>query len=113
LQFTRGNPNAEVILIGDLMPSPIEEIPPSNFVFSKKRKVVVKKEMHQKEGATVKKNRVLLDGQNLEEEDFVVEVEVSLGDFATTNLFSVDNLKEKIKKKNQVISQLQNQIRTT
>jgi peptidoglycan hydrolase CwlO-like protein len=54
-----------------------------------------------------------LDGQNLEEEDFVVEVAGSLGDFAKTNLFSVDNLKEKIKKKNQVISQLQNQIRTT
>jgi hypothetical protein len=49
------------------MPIAIEEIPPSDFVFSKKRKVVVKKEMHQKEGATVKKNEVLLDGQNLEE----------------------------------------------
>ena len=85
------------------MPSPIEEIPPSNFVFSKKRKVVVKKEMHQKEGATVKKNRELLDGQNLEEEDFVVEVAGSLGDFATTNLFLVDNLKKKLKN-NQVIS---------
>jgi hypothetical protein len=113
LQFTRGNPNAEVILIGDLTPIPIEEIPPSDFFFSKKRKVVVKKEMHQKEGATVKKHRVLLDGQNLEEEDFATEVAGSLGDFATTNLFSVDNLKEKLKQKNQMISQLQNQIRTT
>jgi hypothetical protein len=36
-----------------------------------------------------------------------------LGYFATTNVFSVDNLKEKLKQKNQVISQLQNQIRTT
>jgi ABC-type phosphate transport system auxiliary subunit len=32
--------------------------------------------------------------------------------FVTTNLFSVDNLKEKLKQKNQMISQLQNQIRT-
>jgi hypothetical protein len=54
-----------------------------------------------------------LDGQNLEEEDFATEVAGSLGDFATANLFSVDNLKEKLKQKNQVISQLQNQIRTT
>jgi hypothetical protein len=67
LQFTRGNPNAEVIIIGDLMPIPIEEIPPSDLFFSKKRKDVVKKEMHQKEGATIKNHKVLLDGQNLEE----------------------------------------------
>jgi ABC-type phosphate transport system auxiliary subunit len=60
-----------------------------------------------------KKQRVLLDGKNLEEEEFATEVAGSLGSFATTNLFSVDNLKEKLKKKNQMISQLQNQIRTT
>jgi peptidoglycan hydrolase CwlO-like protein len=36
-----------------------------------------------------------------------------LGAFATTNLFLVDNLKEKLKQKNQAIIQLQNQIRTT
>jgi hypothetical protein len=111
LQSTRGNPNTEVILIGDLTPISIEEIPPSDFFFSKKRKVVVKKEMHQKEGATVKKHRVLLDGQNLEDEDFSTEVANSLGAFATANLFSVDNLKEILKQRNQMISQLQNQIR--
>jgi hypothetical protein len=113
LQFTRGNPNAEVIFIGDLTPISIEEIPPSDFFFSKKRKVVVKKEMHQKEGTMVKKNRVLLDGQNLEDEDFATEVAESLGDFSTTNLFSVDNLKERLKQRNQMIIQLQNQIRNT
>jgi hypothetical protein len=96
LQFTRGNLNAEVILIGDLTPISIEEIPPSDFFFSKKRKAAVKKEMHQKEGVTVKKHRVLLDGHNLEDEDFATEA-VSLGAFATTNLFSVDNLKERLK----------------
>jgi hypothetical protein len=80
------------------MPIPIKEIPPSDLFFSKKRKAVVKKEMHQKEGATVKKNRVLLDGQNLEEEDFSTEVARYLGDFSTTNLFLVDNLKKKTEK---------------
>jgi hypothetical protein len=69
--------------------------------------------MHQKEGVTVKKHRVLLDGQNLEEEDFATEVAGSLGAFATTNLFSVDSLKEKLKQKNLMIIHLQNQIRTT
>ena len=100
LQFTRGNPNVEVILIGYHTPIPIEEIPPSDFFFSKKRKVVVKKEIHQKEGEIVKRHKILLDGQNLEEGDFATEVSGSLGDFATTNLFLVDNLKEKLKKKN-------------
>jgi hypothetical protein len=70
LKFSRGNPNAKVIFIGDITSIPIEEIPPTDLFFSKKRKVVVKKEMHQKEGAMIKKNKILLDGQNLEDEDF-------------------------------------------
>jgi hypothetical protein len=111
LQSTRGNPNTEVILIGDLTPISIEEIPPSDFFFSNKRKVVVKKEMHQREGATVKKHRVLLDGHNLEDEDFATEAAGSLGAFATANLFSVNYLRERLKQRNQMTSQLQNQLR--
>ena len=67
--------------------------------------------MHQKEGAMVKKQRVLLDGQTLEDEYSSTEVAGSLGDFAKSNLFSVDNLKERLKHRNQMISQLKNQIR--
>ena len=66
----------------------------------------MKNEIHQKEGATVKKNIVLLDGQNLEDEDFATEVAGSLGAFATTNLFAVDNLKERLNQRNKIISQL-------
>jgi peptidoglycan hydrolase CwlO-like protein len=73
----------------------------------------VKQEMHLKEGTMVKKHRVLVDGQNLEEEDFATEVAGSLGAFAMTNLFSVDNLKARLKQKNQMIAQLQSQIRNT
>ena len=58
---------------------------------------MVKKEMHQKEGAMVKKHRVLLDGQSLEDEYFSIEVSDSLGDFSIANLFLVDNLKEILK----------------
>jgi hypothetical protein len=112
LQFTRGNPNAEVIFIEDLTPISVEELPPSNFFFSKKRKVVVKREMHLKEGSAVKRHRVLIDGEALEEVDFVEEVAGSLGDFATTNQFSVGNLKERLKQKDLQISQLQNQMKT-
>jgi hypothetical protein len=82
-------------------------MPPSEFFFSKKRRVVVRRETHQRDGATVKKHRVLLDGQALEEEDFATDVAGSLGDFATTNQFSVGNLKEKLKQKDLLVSQLQ------
>jgi hypothetical protein len=112
LQFSRGNPNIEVIFIEDLTPISVEELPPSNFFFSKKRKVVAKREIHLKEGSTVKRHRVLIDGEALEEEDFAEEVAGSLGAFATTNQFSVGNLKERLKQKDLQISQLQNQMKT-
>jgi hypothetical protein len=112
LQFTRGNPNAEVVFIENLTPISVEELPPSNFLFSKKRKAVVKREMHQKEGSAVKRHRVLIDGEALEELDFAEEVAGSLGAFATTNQFSVENLKERLKQKDLQISQLQNQMKT-
>jgi len=59
----------------------------------------------------VKKHRVLLDGQNLEDEDFATEVAGSLGYFVMTNLFSIDNLKERMRQINHMISQLRDQIR--
>jgi hypothetical protein len=34
--------------------------------------------MHLKEGTTVKKHRVIIDGKNLEEEDFTTEVAGSI-----------------------------------
>jgi peptidoglycan hydrolase CwlO-like protein len=74
---------------------------------------VVKKEMHLREGAMVKKHRVLVDEENLEEEDFATEVAGSMGALAMTNLFSVDNLKTRLKQRNQMIAQLQSQIRNT
>jgi hypothetical protein len=40
---------------------------------------------------------VLIDGESLEEVDFVEEVAGSLGDFAIANQFSVRNLKERLK----------------
>jgi hypothetical protein len=112
LQFTRGNPDTEVVFIEDLTPIPIEEIPPTDFFFSKKRKVVVKRETHQRAGTAVKRYRVLTDGEALEEVEFTEEVAGSLGAYATTNQFSVGTLKERLKQKDLLINQLQNQIKT-
>jgi hypothetical protein len=58
-------------------------MPPSDFFFSKKRRAIVKRETHQREGATVKRHRVLYDGQALDEADFAMEMAGSLGDFST------------------------------
>jgi hypothetical protein len=55
---------------------------------------------------------VLIDGEALEEVDFVEEVAGSLGAFATANQFSVGSLKERLKQKDMQISQLQNQMKT-
>jgi len=94
LRFTRGNQNVEVVFIEDLMTILVEVFSPSNFLFSKKKKVVVKREMHQKEVSAIKRHIVLIDGESFEEVEFIEEIEGSLGDFATANQFSVENLKE-------------------
>jgi hypothetical protein len=113
IQSTFGIPHLQVMYASDLTPISREEIPPSDYFFSKKRKAVLKQEMHLREGTMVKKHRVLVDGKNLEEEDFTTEVAGSMGALATANLFSVDSLKTRLKQKNQMIAQLQDQIRHT
>jgi hypothetical protein len=86
-----------VVFIEHITPISVEEIPPSDIFFSKKRRVVVKRETHQREGATVKRHRVLYDSQALEEAEFGMEAAGSLGAFATTNWYSVGNPKEQLK----------------
>jgi hypothetical protein len=76
----------------------------SEFFFSKKRRAIVRREMHQMDSVIFKKHMVLLYGKALEEEDFTTDVAGSLGDFATTNQFSVGNLKEKLKQKGLLVS---------
>jgi hypothetical protein len=111
LQSTFGLPQMGAIYVGDLTPISRDEIPPSDYFFSKKRKVVLKQEMYMREGGMVKKHRVLVDGQNLEEEDFTTEVAGSMGAMATTNLFTVENMRTRIKKSNHIIAQLQDQLK--
>jgi hypothetical protein len=68
LQFTKGNPDAEIIFKEDLKPISMEELAPSDLFFSKKRKVIVKQVTYQRVGATTKKYKILTDGETLEEE---------------------------------------------
>jgi hypothetical protein len=106
LHSTFGFPQMGAIYVSDLTPISRDEIPPSDYFFSRKRKAIVKKEMHMREGGMVKKHRVLIDGQKLEEEDFSTKIAGSMGAMATTNLFTVENMKTRIKKSNHMIAQL-------
>ena len=72
-------------------------MPPSNFFFSKKRRDIVKRETHQREGATIKIHRVLYDGKALDEADFSMEMVGSLGDFFMANQSSIGNLAKQLK----------------
>jgi hypothetical protein len=99
------------LFFDDLTSIPIYEIPPSDYFFSRKRKVILKQEIHKKEGNMVKNHKFLIDGQNLEEEDFSIEIAGSMGAMATTNFFTMGNMKTKIKKSNNMIAQLQDQLK--
>jgi hypothetical protein len=97
LQSSFRNLSFEVIFIDDLTPIAPEEMPPSNLFFNKKMRVIVKQETHQKDGAIVKRKRMVCDGHNRDDSKFAKEMEGSLGAFATENQWSVENLVEKLK----------------
>ena len=59
----------------------------------------------------VKKNKVLIDKQNLEEEDFTTEIAGSMGAMETPNFFIVGKMRTRIKKSDKIIAQLQNQLK--
>jgi hypothetical protein len=64
-----------------------------------------------REGNMVKKHRVLVDGHNLEEEDFSIEVAGSMRAMEIANLFTVENMRTRINKSNHIIAQLQDQLK--
>jgi hypothetical protein len=54
---------------------------------------------------------MIFDGQEESDPEFGKQVAESLGAFATTNLWSIDNLRETIDQKNLLIEQLQNDLK--
>jgi hypothetical protein len=112
LQFKKGSLDAKIIFKDDITPIVVEELPPRYFLFSKKRKVMVKQETYQIAGTSAKKYKILTDGEALEEEEFSDEIARTLGAYATTNQYSVGTLKVRLKQKNPLIRKLQAQIAT-
>ena len=99
LQFSLRNPNSEIVFVDDLNPISPEEMPPSNFFFSRKRKAIVKRESHQKDGVITKRQRMVYDGNNQDALEFTKEVAGSLGVFSMTNQWYVENLDEQLRHK--------------
>jgi hypothetical protein len=78
--------------MGDLTPIFPEEMPPSNFFFSKKQKAIMKSEYHHKDGVITKRQRLVYDGNDHDGPKFAKEFVGLLGAFSTANQWSVDNL---------------------
>jgi hypothetical protein len=68
---------------------------------------------NKKEELLLKGKILIYDGQEQSDPEFARHVEDSLGDFETTNLWSVDKLREKHEQKNISIEKLQNDLRQT
>jgi hypothetical protein len=113
LQSTKGNIDAGWIFNEELRPIRMEELPPNEFFFDKKRKDVVKREFYQEEGSTTKKFKVLTDGKDMKKEEFMTEIVGTLGAYATANQFSFGVLKNMLKKKNRFIKTLEAKLDTT
>jgi hypothetical protein len=110
LQSTQGNIEARWILNEELRPIRVEELLPNEFFFDKKRKAVVKREFYQEGESTAKKYKVLTDGKDKKTEQFTTEIAETLGAYATANQFSVEVLKNQLKRKNRLIKTLESRL---
>jgi hypothetical protein len=87
LQSTQGNIDAGWIFNEEFRSIRMEELPPNEFFFDKKRKVVLKREFYQEAGSTAKKFKVLTDGKDKKKEEFVTEIARTLGVYASQTNF--------------------------
>jgi hypothetical protein len=99
LQSTKGIPDAGWIFGEELTPITVEELPPNEFFFDKKRKAIVRQELYQEAGKVAKKFKILADGRAMKKEEFATQIAGTLGAFATANQYSVESLKEQLKRK--------------
>jgi hypothetical protein len=68
LQSTQGNIDAGWIINEELRRIRVEELPPNEFFFDKKRKAVVKREFYQEGESTAKKYKVTTYGKDKKNE---------------------------------------------
>ena len=97
----------------ELRPIKVEELPPNDFFFNKKRKALVKREFYQEGESIAKKYKVITDGKDKTNEQFMTEIAGTLGAYASANQFSVRLLKNQLKRKNHLIKTLEARLATT
>ena len=91
----------------------MEELPLNEFFFDKKRNVVVRQEIYQEASTVSKKYKILTDGKNMKKVEFTMQIAGTLGDFSTTNQYSVRTLKDQLKRKNRLIKTLEAKLSTS
>jgi hypothetical protein len=111
LQATFGNPHEGALYVSDLEPISKDELPSSEYFFSKKRRAVLKQELHSVGDRTLKKHKIIIDGRKLHDSAFATELAGSMGAIASANIYSVENLINTIEKKNQEITQLRGSLK--
>ena len=111
LQSTFGTPHEGCLYVSDLEPISRDEIPSSDYFFSKKRRVVLKQEIHPVGDRSIKKHRVIIDGKKLKEGEFATELAGTMGAIASANMYSVGNLTTMLEQKDQEIMQLQDRLK--
>jgi hypothetical protein len=82
-----------VLYVSHIQPISSDEIPSYDYFFSKKRKAILKQEMHIRGDMMIRKNKIIVDVQKLEEGEFAIEITGTMGALASTNLYSVGNLR--------------------
>jgi hypothetical protein len=112
LQSTKGVPDVGWIFSEELSPIIVEELPPNEFFFDKKRKAVVRQELYQEAGKVAKKFKILADGKDVKKQEFATQIVGTLGAFATANQYSVESLRDQLKRKNRLIKTLEAKLAT-
>jgi hypothetical protein len=111
LQATFGNPHEGALYVNELEPISRDELPSSDYFFSKKRRAVLKQELHSVGDRTLKKHKIIIDGRKLHDSAFATELAGSMGAIASANMYSVENLINTIEQKNQEITQLRGSLK--
>jgi len=65
LQSKKGTPDAGWIFGEELTPITVEELPPNEFFFDKKRKAAVKQQLYREAGMIAKKFKILTNGKDM------------------------------------------------
>jgi len=111
LQSTFGTPHEGALYVSDLEPISRDQIPPSDYFFSKKRREVLKQEIHPIGEGMIEKHRVIIDGKKLKDGEFSTEIAGTMDAIASTNIYYVGNLKTLLEQKDQTIIQWQDKLK--